>query len=169
MTTAMSLEQVFGADRSVDFTLVSDTNALLFTPMLAEVAGSSVEPTHISSPLRTCLHRTQVIRGHVTQIDQEKKRVVLAIDDRLPGGGSTAGATRELPCDHLVLALGAVSDYLGMENVQKVAFNFKTLMDAIRIRNHVIGMFERADNEADPAKRKEILTFVVVVIGDVVD
>ncbi len=161
MATAMGLEQVFGADRSVDFTLVSDTNALLFTPMLSEVAGSSVEPTHISSPLRTCLHRTQVIRGHVAQIDQEKKRVVLAIDDRLPGGGPTAGATRELPYDHLVLALGAVSNYLGMENVEKVAFNFKTLLDAMRIRNHVIGMFERADNEADPARRHEILTFVV--------
>jgi len=161
MATAMGLEQVFGADRSVDFTLVSDTNALLFTPMLSEVAGSSVEPTHISSPLRTCLHRTQVIRGHVTQIDQEKKRVVLAIDDRLQGSGPTAGATRELPYDHLVLALGAVSNYLGMENVEKVAFNFKTLLDAMRIRNHVIGMFERADNEADPARRQEILTFVV--------
>jgi len=161
MTTAMNLEQVFGADRSVAFTLVSDTNALLFTPMLAEVAGSSVEPTHISSPLRTCLHRTQVIRGRVTQIDQEKKRVVFAIDDRLQGSGPTAGATRELPYDHLVLALGAVSNYLGMENVEKVAFNFKTLLDAMRIRNHVIGMFERADNEADPAKRQEILTFVV--------
>ena len=48
-----------------------------------------------------------------------------------------------------------------MENVEKVAFNFKTLLDAIRIRNHVIGMFERADNEADPAKRQEILTFIV--------
>jgi len=161
MTTAMGLEQVFGADRSVAFTLVSDTNALLFTPMLAEVAGSSVEPTHISSPLRTSLHRTQVIRGRVTQIDQEKKRVVVAIDDRLPGGGPTAGANRELHYDHLVLALGAVSNYLGMGNVQKVAFNFKSLMDAIRIRNHVINMFERADHETDPAKRREILTFVV--------
>ncbi len=161
MTTAMSLEEVFGADRSVAFTLVSETNALLFTPMLAEVAGSSVEPTHISSPLRTCLHRTQVIRGRVTQIDQENKRVILAMGDRVPGGGPTQGDTRELPYDHLVLALGTVSNYLGMQNVQKVAFNFKSLMDAMRIRNHVISMFERADNETDPGKRQEILTFVV--------
>ena len=161
MTTAMGLEQVFGADRSVDFTLVSDTNALLFTPMLAEVAGSSVEPTHISAPLRTGLHRTHVIRGHVTQIDPEKKRVIMALDNRVVGGGPSAQETRELPYDHLVLALGTVSNYLGMENVQKVAFNFKSLMDAMRIRNHVIGMFERADNEEDPGKRQEILTFVV--------
>jgi NADH:ubiquinone reductase (H+-translocating) len=63
MTTAEYLEREFGADRSVSFTLVSEGNALLFTPMLAEVAGSSVEPSHISSPLRTSLHRTDVIRA----------------------------------------------------------------------------------------------------------
>jgi NADH dehydrogenase len=55
MTTAECLEREFDADRSVSFTLVSEGNALLFTPMLAEVAGSSLEPTHISSPLRTSL------------------------------------------------------------------------------------------------------------------
>ncbi|MCZ6451304.1 MAG: NAD(P)/FAD-dependent oxidoreductase, partial [Deltaproteobacteria bacterium] len=161
MTTVINLEKLFGADRSVTFTLVSDTNALLFTPMLAEVAGSSLEPTHISSPLRTSVHRTQVVRGRVAQIDQERHSVVLAIDDRSHGSETTAGATRELPYDHLVLALGAVSNYMGMQNVQKLAFDFKSLLDAIRIRNHVINMFERADNEPDPTKRREILTFVV--------
>src|SRR5262249_10552980 len=55
MTTAAALERAFGADRDIQVTLVSDSNALLFTPMLAEVAGSSLEPTHISSPLRTSL------------------------------------------------------------------------------------------------------------------
>ncbi len=129
MTTAINLEQLFGADRSVAFTLVSNTNALLFTPMLAEVAGSSVEPTHISSPLRTSLHRTQVVRGRVTEIDQEKQRVILAIDERVQGSKSAAEATRELPYDHLVLALGTVSNYLGMENVQNIAFDFKSLLD----------------------------------------
>jgi NADH dehydrogenase len=72
MATAERLERVFGANHKVTFTLVSDTNALLFTPMLAEVAGSSLEPTHISSPLRTGLRRTQVVRGHVVGIDLEK-------------------------------------------------------------------------------------------------
>ena len=161
MTTVINLEKLFGADRSVTFTLVSDTNALLFTPMLAEVAGSSLEPTHISSPLRTSVHRTQVVRGRVTQIDQERQRVILAIDNRSHGSETAVGATRELPYDHLVLALGAVSNYMGMQNVQKLAFDFKSLLDAIRIRNHVINMFERADNEPDPTKRREILTFVV--------
>ena len=151
-TTAQHLERLFGADRSVQFTLISDNNALLFTPMLAEVAGSSLEPTHISSPLRTSLRRTQVVRGRVTQIDEANHRFVLA------GAG---GTTRELTYDHLVIALGTLSNYLGMENVQKFAFDFKSLLDAIRIRNHVINMFERADQEPDPARRQEMLTFVV--------
>src|SRR4029077_20059000 len=154
MSTAESLEHLFGADQSVEFTLVSVTNALLFTPMLAEVAGSSLEPTHISSPLRTSLHRTRVIRGKASQIDLERRRVRV-----LCGDGS---ATETLTYDYLILALGSVSNYLGLENVQRRAFDFKSLLDAIRIRNHVIDMFERADREPDQTTRQETLTFVVV-------
>ena len=153
MSTAESLEHLFGADKSVEFTLVSETNALLFTPMLAEVAGSSLEPTHISSPLRTSLHRTRVIRGRVSQIDLEGRRVTIFLGD--------GAAASTLTYDHLVLALGSVSNYLGLENVQCRAFDFKSLLDAIRIRNHFIDMFERADREPDQMARQEALTFVV--------
>jgi NADH dehydrogenase len=58
VATAIHLERAFGAAPSISLTLVSDTNALLFTPMLAEVAGGSLEAAHISSPLRTSLRRT---------------------------------------------------------------------------------------------------------------
>jgi NADH dehydrogenase len=153
MTAAEELEQRLRADRSVALTLVSDTNALLFTPMLAEVAGSSLEPTHISSPLRTSLRRTHVLRGEVTHIDLESRTVKVALGrDRAP---------RALPFDQLVLALGSVSNYMGMANVERHAFDFKSLTDAIRIRNHIIEMFEQADREPDPARRKALLTFVV--------
>ena len=144
MTTAATLERLCGADRSVALTLVSDTNALLFTPMLAEVAGSSLEPTHISSPLRTSLRRTQVIRGRVTAIDLDTRHVHLTVDAHAPGSATATAVPRALTYDHLVLALGAVSNYLGLPQVQHLAFDFKTLLDAIRIRNHVIAMFERA-------------------------
>src|ERR1700733_5360315 len=63
MKTAERLEEELSGDPSVAITLVSDTNALLFTPMLAEVAGGSLEPNHISTPLRGSLHRTVVVRG----------------------------------------------------------------------------------------------------------
>ncbi len=159
MTTAVNLERVFGADRTVDFTLVSETNALLFTPMLAEVAGSSLEPTHINTPLRTSLRRTQVVRGIVTQIDLVKRCVKVALSPQ--GQSNGAGELHELNYDHLVLALGSVSNYFGNQNIKRFAFDFKSLLDAIRIRNQVIDMFERADREGDAAIRQELLTFVV--------
>ena len=152
---AEHLEKKFGADPSVEFTLVSDTNALLFTPMLPEVAASSLEPTHISSPLRTSLGRTAIVRKRVDKIDPERRKVLLAPD----AGSSQKG--EELTYDHLVLAVGSVSNYLGMESLENEAFDFKTLSDAIRIRNHVIDMFERADREPDPEVRRPLLTFVI--------
>jgi len=150
VTTAEHLERVFGADRSVAITLVSDTNALLFTPMLAEVAGSSLEPTHISSPIRTSLRRTQVVRGAVRSADLAAKRVVVASDPPVT-----------LQFDHLVLALGSVTNHLGLDNVARHTLGFKTLREAMRIRNQVIDAFERAELESDPVRRRELLTFVV--------
>ncbi len=157
---AERLERKFGADPSVEFTLISETNALLFTPMLAEVAASSLEPTHISSPLRTSLRRTGIVRGRVGRIDLERRSVLLERGSGLPEGGDGDSA-EEVPYDHLVLAVGSVSNYLGMKNLQNEAFDFKTLGDAIRIRNHVIDVFERADREPDPEIRRPLLTFVV--------
>jgi NADH dehydrogenase len=148
MRTALCMEEEFRDDPSVSITLVSETNALLFTPMLAEVAGGSLEASHISTPLRSILHRTTFIRGCIQEIDLDRRMV------RVDG--------RELPYDHVVLALGAVSNYLGITNAEKLTFNFKRLLDAIRIRNHVIEMFERADREPNPFTRAPLLTFVVV-------
>src|SRR5262249_25513401 len=71
------------------------------------------------------------------------------------------GEGHALPFDQLVLALGVVSNSLGLPNVKAVAFDFKTLGDAIRIRNHVIDMFERAEDEPPSPARQAMLTFVV--------
>jgi NADH dehydrogenase len=155
MATAASLEDLFAHDGSVSITLVSDQNALLFTPMLAEVAGGSLEPGHISAPLRTALRRTEFVRGCADGVDFGKR--ILTVAAAMGGLGST----REIPFDHLVLAVGSISNYFGAANIQKRAFDFKTLLDAIRIRNHVIEMFERADRESDPEVRRSLLTFVI--------
>src|SRR5271168_643180 len=157
MRTAECLEQQLRRDPAVSIALVSETNALLFTPMLAEVAGGSLEPSHISTPLRSSLHRTEFIRGRVSAIDFEARRVILDAD-QAPG---ESRSRREIPYDQLVLALGSVSNYLGMANIEKLAFNFKSLLDAIRIRNHVIEMFERADREPDFIRAQTLLTFVI--------
>jgi len=156
MKTAESLEHEFQHDHSVGIILISETNSLLFTPMLAEVAGSSLEPSHISTPLRSSLPRTNFIRATVETIDLEKRIVKLAADPSRKDRGP-----REIPYDQLVLALGAISNYLGMANVQKYALDFKSLLDAIRVRNRVIEMFERADAETSPELRQRLLTFVI--------
>ncbi len=149
VTTAINLEKQFRRDPSVAFTIVSETNALLFTPMLAEVAASSLEPTHISTPLRSSLRRTAVMRAHVSGVDLEQRCVQLS--DR----------EETLPYDHLVLALGAVSKAPPGDGIAEHAIEFKTLSDAMRIRNHVIDAFDRADAEHDVEKRRALLTFVV--------
>jgi NADH dehydrogenase len=156
MRTAECLEDKLRGDFSITLTLVNDTNALLFTPMLAEVAGSSLEASHISTPLRSTLRRTEFIRGTVADVDLEKRLVILRND-----AGPDGAPARQVPYDQLVFALGSISNYLGMTSIEKCAFNFKSLLDAIRIRNHVIEMFERADLVSDSALRSSLLTFVV--------
>lgn len=159
VAAAERLERKFGPDPSVKFTLVSETNALLFTPMLPEVAASGLEPTHISSPLRTILHRTDVVRGIVREVDVDRREVVLTPNIEAHRGGAPTGVA--LSYDHLVLAVGSVSDYRGLGSLEDEAFDFKTLSDGIRIRNHVIDVFERADREPGPEIRRSLLTFVV--------
>ena len=165
MQTATSLEDEFHTNPGVSFSLISETNALLFTPMLAEVAGSNLEPSHISTPLRSSLHRTQFTRASVASVDLQRRRVILKTDPIDMTGADSAqpdpGETHEIAYDHLVFALGSVSNYLGMADLEKYSFDFKSLLDAIRIRNHVIEMFEKADREADPVRRKALLTFVI--------
>jgi NADH:ubiquinone reductase (H+-translocating) len=85
VTTAEHLEKQFRDDPTVSFTLISETNSWLFTPMLVEVATSGLEPTHISTPLRTSLKRTRVLRSRVTSIDLECRRI--GVNDEGPHAG----------------------------------------------------------------------------------
>ncbi len=151
VTTAAHLEKQFRDDPTVSFTLISETNSWLYTPMLVEVAASGLEPTHIATPLRTSLKRTRVLRSRVTSIDLERRQV--QVNEEGPQIG--------LHYDHLVLALGSVSNYSGNAAIAENAFEFKTLSDAMRIRNHIIDVFERAEAEPDLERRRALLTFVV--------
>ncbi|HEX4203254.1 MAG TPA: NAD(P)/FAD-dependent oxidoreductase [Ktedonobacteraceae bacterium] len=158
MATAEYLERLFGADPTVSLTLVSASNSLLFTPMLAEVAGGSLEAMHICTPLRTSLRRTHVVYGQVEHIDVEQKRLLLAPEVPSP-------QQSEVCFDHLVLAVGGVSNFLGLKGVEEIAFDFKSVVDAMRIREQVLHLLELADREPDPAQRKAMLTFVIVGAG----
>jgi NADH dehydrogenase len=137
----------------VDVTLISDSNFLLFTPMLAEVASSSLEPSHISAPIRASVAHTRFRHATVEDIDTDDRTV------RLAGG---PGPAESIPYDHLVLAVGSVPHFLGLPGVEEHSQTLKDLRDATELRDHVIGLLERADHvEPDPIERERLLTIVV--------
>lgn len=152
VSAAQHLEDLLARDRGVRITLVSQSNYLLFTPMLAEVASSGLEAQHISAPVRAALTRTAFRRAEIDAIDLAGRTV------RIRAGSS---GTDTLRYDHLILSLGSVPNFYGLPGLEAHAFTLKSLDDATRLRNHVIGLLERADVEPDPAARRRLLTFVV--------
>lgn len=153
VSAAQRLDELFARDASVETTLISQSNYLLFTPMLAEVAASGLEAQHISAPVRAALARVRFRKADVEAIDPTVQVV------RLRAG---AGAAAEsIAYDHLILALGSVPNFYGLPGLEAHSFTLKTLADASLLRNHVISMLEAADAEADPEQRQALLTFVV--------
>ena len=151
--TARRLDQIFAHRDDVEITLLSGENFLLFTPMLAEVVSSSIEASHIISPIRAFFRRVRFQNSEVKSIDLER-RVVTASHCLMCG-------SREFPFDHLVLALGSTTEFHGLPGVAENALPMKTLGDAMALRNHIIDVFEHADMVGDPASRESMLTFVV--------
>ena len=153
---AHTLSRLLGRDPAFEITLVSDHNYFLFTPMLAEAATGAVEIRHILRPIRPFCKMTGIAfqQRVVEHIDLEAKRVHV-----LPSG---TGRAHAIGYDYLVLALGAVSKFMGLPGVEEHALPLKDVGDAIRIRNHVIEMFEQADIEEDPNRKAALLTFVTV-------
>jgi NADH dehydrogenase len=152
VAAARRLEQLLPWTPGLDVTLVSQGNSLLFTPMLAEVAAGSVEAANVSVPLRAACPRTRFRRAEVLGVDPAAQVVHLR---------SAGGVLESLPYDHLVLAVGAVPNLRDLPGVAANALTLKTLEDARRLRDHVIGRLEQADQEADPRERRRWLTFVV--------
>jgi NADH dehydrogenase len=130
---------------------VSRDNFLVMTPLLFEVCSGTLDLRHCSFPIRAFLRTTRFGEATVQGIDLERRVV------RVAAGGEDG----ELAYDHLVLALGAMTNRTmipGSEN----AYTFKTLADAFLLRNHMIERFERADAEPDPRRKRQMLTFVVI-------
>ncbi|MDP1797977.1 MAG: NAD(P)/FAD-dependent oxidoreductase [Planctomycetaceae bacterium] len=150
---ALTLERRFRRDSSVKITLIDGENFFTFTPLLPEVPSGSIQPKHIVFPLRALLRRTEVRQAHVKAIDLERRIIVAA------HCGQCGDDVIEF--DHLVLALGSVPNFFGTPGVEEHALTMKTLADATALHAHVIDKLEHADLQADPAQRRELLTFVV--------
>jgi NADH dehydrogenase len=155
--TALELQRLLRRDGDVEVTIVSRDNFLLFTPMLHEVAASDLDVTHIVNPVRKLLPRVRFFDGDVAAIDLVRRTVVVA-------HGADAH-THDLAYDHLVVALGSVTNFFGIPGLAERALTMKSLGDAIALRNRMIARLEEADAECSTAARVRLLTFVVAGAG----
>ncbi|MSP13276.1 MAG: NAD(P)/FAD-dependent oxidoreductase [Chloroflexi bacterium] len=153
VATAERLEQLYPRDMELEITLVSQSNFLLFTPMLAEVASSSLEAQHISAPVRAALPRSRFVKGDVVEIDTATQVVKVRAGRSMP--------LEIIPYDHLVTALGSSANYYNLPGLETNTFALKTLQDATQLRDHTITMLEQADVKPNEAERRRLLTFVV--------
>ncbi len=151
------LERFFAAQLAlpapaVEITLVCRDNFFLMTPLLFEAFSGTLELRHCSLPVRDFVRRSRFVEATVERIDLARRVVVAA---------PAEGAAYELPYDQLVLALGAVTNRALIPG-SEAAFTFKTVADALLLRDHMIERFERADAETGAERRQRLLTFVVV-------
>jgi NADH dehydrogenase len=151
VTTARDLERRLRGQRGVEITLVSRENFFVITPLLFEACSGRLELRHCAQPIRAALRRTRFIEATVDHVDVERQMVRAVPPD---------GSGYELPYDHLVVALGASTNERLIPGSSN-AFTFKTMADALVVRNHVIEQFERAD-AASESTRRGCLTLVVI-------
>jgi NADH dehydrogenase len=149
--TARHLETLCKRRPDVEILLVSRDNFLLMTPLLFEVCSGTLDLRHCSFPIRAFLRTTRFGEATVQGIDLERRVVHVAAH----------GQSDELAYDHLVLALGAMTNQKMIPGSEH-AFTFKTLADAFLLRNHMIERFERADVEPDPQRKRSLLSFVII-------
>jgi NADH dehydrogenase len=149
---ARELERIMPR-QSARLTLVNDVNFMLYTPFLPEAAAGTLEPRHVVTPLRELLDRTYLRLGAVVGHDPAARTVELRTRE---------GEAEELRYDQLLLAVGSVSRVLPVPGLSEHAIGFKSLADAIWLRNHVVETLEAANATEDPARRDELLTYIFV-------
>jgi NADH dehydrogenase len=148
--TALELGKQLRGKAGAEILLLDSRNFHLFSPLLHEVTSGIVEPRHVAWPVRGLGGRTGFTfeARAVRSIDLERRKVL-----------TDQG---EVGYHHLVIALGSTTDYFGVVGAKERALPFKTLKDAVRVRNHIVEMFERAVLERDPQRRRRLLTFILV-------
>ncbi len=135
----------------VRITLIDRQNYHLFQPLLYQVAIAALVPSQVAYPVRTIFRNQKNLTfqmGEVNAIDLEARYIKM--------DGSV------IAYDYLILAAGGRMNFFGVESAEKNALYIKDLKSALRTRNHLLSMFERASHEADADKRRAMLTFAIV-------
>ncbi|AYC40237.1 NAD(P)/FAD-dependent oxidoreductase [Streptomyces griseorubiginosus] len=161
MYTALRLQRKLKRelDRAeAEITLVTPDPYMTYQPFLPEAAAGSISPRHVVVPLRRVLDRCRILVGEVTAIDHAKRTAsvtTLATEEERTGG-------EQLSYDELVLAPGSIARTLPIPGLADHGIGFKTVEEAIGLRNHVIEQMDIASSTRDPAIRDAALTFVFV-------
>jgi len=136
-------------------TIVNPQNSMLFSALLPEAASGTLEPRHVVVPLRAMCPHAELVLGHATDLDLDRRRVqVTSLEGQV-----------NINCRDLVVALGSISRALPIPGLADHALAFKDLADAIHLRNHVLQRLEAADVAANETHRQSELTFVFVGAG----
>lgn len=137
--------------KGLEVLLIDRHNYHLFHPLLYQVATASLEQESIAYPVRAMMHRWKGVSFRMTEVcgvDLDQRQI------------KTSSGT--IDYDYLVMSAGSISNYFGMESVQRHAFDLKKMEMAVGLRNQILGSFERASRETDPELRRALLTFVIV-------
>jgi NADH:ubiquinone reductase (H+-translocating) len=152
---ARRLERVLPAG-SARVTLVSDVNFLLYTPLLPGAAAGTLEPRHVVVPLREELEKTDLRLGRVTGASPKRNELHYTSID---------GRDETIVYDQLIVAIGSVSRVLPLPGLAQHGLGFKTISEAIALRNRALFNLEIAESLEDPQARRPYLTFVFVGAG----
>ncbi|GAA1015329.1 NADH dehydrogenase [Acrocarpospora pleiomorpha] len=156
MYTALRLQRTLRRElRSgqVRVTLIDPQSYMTYQPFLPEAAAGNISPRHVVVPLRRVLRATRILNGRVSKVHHDHKSVTFE---------PVAGNPREIEYDILVMAAGSISRTLPIPGLAEAAIGFKTIAEAITLRNRVLGLLDRAESSDDPEIRRRALTFVVV-------
>ena len=153
---AQELARLLPQNGNGEIILIDSKNYMLFTPMLTEAAGGQLDTRHITSPIRRLSKRIRFVQGEIAGIDIHAKTVKVA-----KGSDANNSTEQTFHADHLVIALGSVSNFHGEESVEKHSFQMKSLNDAGEVCRQVLACLEHAAVEDDEATQREYLTFVV--------
>ncbi len=141
--------------KPVDVLLIDRNNYHTFTPLLYQVATSALDPSQIAHPIRAIFSEDgniHCLMGDVTGINPQDQTVTVEMD----------GGERKEAFDYLILATGSSPNYFGQEEYREHTLDLRTLEDAVKLRNHILGLFEKAAWIADPDARRALTTHVVI-------
>ena len=155
---ARELAKLLHDDGDARIILADRNNYLLFTPFLTEVVGGQLSVRDVVGAVRDLPKKVSFEQGTIVAADLASKRVTLLVGSEAEG---IPEATRTLEADHLVVAMGAATNFLGIEGLEKHSFAMTTTVDAVEAHHRAIALLERASEEPDNATRRELLTFVV--------